>query len=397
METGGVDPTPPDDLELALLADEETPPDLLLSEDNIRNPRPDLPDNDPMTLGAGQASVFAAEPVRPDRPIRPEQTLLPTPISLTPPGNHGASDAVKPTAPPADAVLSTGPKPETTRLSGSVQQLSVSRPQQEFPPEPAKAAEPRANPQPRPPDAPVMPLPARFPPSSETAIRSASERARPVDQPAQPPRDRRPNPPHPALPAAPVPATASPQAALSPPFAPFQTPTIPPTLGTDPALAPIAEPTAGLLASSSDAPRATSVGPAAVPGSLEQARHVSQQLSVAVARTGPGTTDIALNPPELGRVRLTLTAQDTTVVLHIMADRPETTDLLRRHIDMLAQEFRDIGYSSLSFTFGDGKPSANASASQDSVPSRPLTDTDEADVGRPRSATLAVGGLDLRL
>ena len=35
-----------------------------------------------------------------------------------------------------------------------------------------------------------------------------------------------------------------------------------------------------------------------------------------------------------------------------ITDRPETIDLMRRHIDQLAQDFRDLGFSDLSFSFG---------------------------------------------
>ncbi len=40
--------------------------------------------------------------------------------------------------------------------------------------------------------------------------------------------------------------------------------------------------------------------------------------------------------------------------LRYIADRPETLELMRRHIDILAQEFRDIGYGSAEFSFGQG-------------------------------------------
>ncbi len=41
-----------------------------------------------------------------------------------------------------------------------------------------------------------------------------------------------------------------------------------------------------------------------------------------------------------------------TLTLAIHTDRPETIDLMRRHIDQLAQDFRDLGFSDLSFSFG---------------------------------------------
>ena len=70
-------------------------------------------------------------------------------------------------------------------------------------------------------------------------------------------------------------------------------------------------------------------------------------------------TEIALNPEELGRVRLRMTSVDQSITLQILAERPETNDLLRRHIEVLAQEFRALGYDSISFSFGGGKDAGN--------------------------------------
>ncbi|MEJ8562638.1 flagellar hook-length control protein FliK [Yoonia sp. GPGPB17] len=85
----------------------------------------------------------------------------------------------------------------------------------------------------------------------------------------------------------------------------------------------------------------------------DAARHVAAQVALAVTSTPGKTTEIALNPEELGRVRLSLSAADGAIVLNVTAERPETQDLLRRHMDLLAQEFRQLGYTSISFSFGE--------------------------------------------
>ncbi len=86
----------------------------------------------------------------------------------------------------------------------------------------------------------------------------------------------------------------------------------------------------------------------------EVARHVGGQLAVAVTQNRAGVTEVALNPQELGKVRMTMTAQDNAMILSIVAERPETQDLMRRHIDHLNQEFRNLGYQDVKFSFGDG-------------------------------------------
>ena len=127
----------------------------------------------------------------------------------------------------------------------------------------------------------------------------------------------------------------------------------------------------------------------------ETARYAAAQIAVAVTNTGGKVTEIALNPEELGRVKLSLTAMDGAITLNVLAERPETQDLLRRHLDMLAQEFRDLGYSSISFSFGKDQqdPRSDTPAEQDVA---------ERDIGDAISAPDPVSlrrttGLDLRI
>jgi len=98
----------------------------------------------------------------------------------------------------------------------------------------------------------------------------------------------------------------------------------------------------------------------ALPRALAQAglnmpdlpRHVAQQVMAGIKATPEKTADIFLSPAELGRVRISLQSGDAGIVVSIMADRPETLDLLRRNVELLAQDFHDIGYGSAEFSFG---------------------------------------------
>ena len=130
----------------------------------------------------------------------------------------------------------------------------------------------------------------------------------------------------------------------------------------------------------------------------ETARQVAGQISVAMTGQGGRATEIALNPEELGRVRLRMTAVDQSITLHILAERPETNDLLRRHIEVLAQEFRALGYDSIAFSFGGGKDAGNTDAETNGGFDSQLPDQQEEvpDINlKQMSGQLA--GLDLRL
>ncbi|GEM_PF-1580192 len=104
----------------------------------------------------------------------------------------------------------------------------------------------------------------------------------------------------------------------------------------------------------------------------EVMRHVAQQL-VDVARQMPDRpVELALNPEELGRVRLTFTTTDGGIHVAVMAERGETMDLLRRHIETLAQEFRELGYKDVNFAFsqnGQNEAQNDGSDNQDNTES----------------------------
>lgn len=129
------------------------------------------------------------------------------------------------------------------------------------------------------------------------------------------------------------------------------------------------------------------------------------RLAEALAQFPDRPVEVTLTPEELGRVRMTLTAQDASLVLTIDADRPETLDLLRRHIESLAQDFRDLGFADVDFRFSGGgypKGSAGGSGTTSAVHEPFASESaamDHAGPATPRAPrnSAAAGGLDLRL
>ncbi|MFK7939507.1 MAG: flagellar hook-length control protein FliK [Roseovarius sp.] len=94
----------------------------------------------------------------------------------------------------------------------------------------------------------------------------------------------------------------------------------------------------------------------------ELPRHIAMQLTQALQQVSASrAVELALNPAELGRVRIALKTTDTAVLVQITADRPETLDLMRRHVDALAQEFHAIGYQDAQFSFSQQNSDHNQS------------------------------------
>lgn len=127
-----------------------------------------------------------------------------------------------------------------------------------------------------------------------------------------------------------------------------------------------------------------------------------QRLAETVASFPDRPVELTLSPEELGRVRMTLTTQDGTLTLAIQADRPETIDLMRRHIDQLAQDFRDLGFTNLNFSFGHGDSTAGNRQEQETTDQRSADRPENNGARAPRlldrrAQSGAGGGLDLRL
>ena len=133
-------------------------------------------------------------------------------------------------------------------------------------------------------------------------------------------------------------------------------------------------------------------------------RQILPHIAELMSRPGERSVEIALEPVELGRVRMMVSMAEGGVTLQITAERPETLDLMRRHIETLAEELRRMGYAEvgLSFTTGDS-PSED---SRRAMPEGHAGDTGDvaasdlpgaAETARPRSRTIPASGMDIRV
>jgi hypothetical protein len=134
----------------------------------------------------------------------------------------------------------------------------------------------------------------------------------------------------------------------------------------------------------------------------ETPRPVSTQIAEAARALRDGPVELTLRPEELGTVRMTLsTAGDGAMSLLLHAERPETLELLRRHIGDLARELGALGFENLDLQFSDDRRP-------------PRDDRQDAPAGSPdpeiatiqlaphpftqgRPVAIRGGGLDLRL
>lgn len=147
-----------------------------------------------------------------------------------------------------------------------------------------------------------------------------------------------------------------------------------------------------------DVMQTTSAPQTTAPHRADLPVQVARQLADALQNAGQRPVDIALNPEELGRLRLALSTTEAGMAVQITAERPDTIELMRRHITELAQEFRQLGYADISFTFAGGD-----ARQEDGAMARPSHATEpqaEAGTESPVEINLSATpetGIDIRL
>ncbi|MGJ8618572.1 MAG: flagellar hook-length control protein FliK [Sulfitobacter sp.] len=138
------------------------------------------------------------------------------------------------------------------------------------------------------------------------------------------------------------------------------------------------------------------------PQRTELPQHIARQLAEVTHHLPSRPVEITLRPEELGRVRLSVTPSEHGIIVNVLAERPETLDLMRRHIGALAQEFQGLGYEDIAFSFSNAEQNpSNNEAAQSPESHKDQTAQDHGDgVEKNTQIHLTIGaatGLDLRL
>lgn len=95
-------------------------------------------------------------------------------------------------------------------------------------------------------------------------------------------------------------------------------------------------------------------GRSAMPDPRTVAQHAAPQIVNAVAARVPGTAiDITLDPPELGRIEIVLDFAENGLRASLSIERNATSDLLKRHADILSEYFEDAGFADVDLSFSD--------------------------------------------
>ncbi|WP_157971001.1 flagellar hook-length control protein FliK [Pseudogemmobacter bohemicus] len=124
----------------------------------------------------------------------------------------------------------------------------------------------------------------------------------------------------------------------------------------------------------------------------EMPAQIPTQISHALVSASGPVTELRLSPDELGTIRIELKTDREKVTVTLLAERPETLDLLRRHSDRLVAEFRAAGFSEMSLGFGNlaaGEQSNSQAGPGTAGHEAPETPPLSADISASRAPDIA--------
>lgn len=126
-------------------------------------------------------------------------------------------------------------------------------------------------------------------------------------------------------------------------------------------------------------------------------RYPSAVVAEHLIRHPDRPVELTLRPEELGRVKMVLNTADGSISVVVTTERAETLDLMRRHIDLLALEFRRLGFDNIGFEF---RQSGTGGRHQDQpgTHGRRLQQSDAETAPAPQQSNrTATSGLDIRI
>lgn len=177
------------------------------------------------------------------------------------------------------------------------------------------------------------------------------------------------------------------------------TPDIMATTSVDPAMVTVEESNTRLSMTPQEA-----MSQARLAQSAPNPAQVVRQLADAVRTTDDNVVELTMDPPELGRVRMSISEASGVTTITIAADNQATSELMRRHIDMLRKDFAELGHQNVSFSFeqgnSDGQRQTNGEVSQGdgSGQQGDVTQASDARVPPPNAPqTTPTTGLDIRI
>lgn len=128
----------------------------------------------------------------------------------------------------------------------------------------------------------------------------------------------------------------------------------------------------------------------------ELARSIAVQIAQHAQPGGGSVVELQLSPEELGSVKFLMSLSESGLNIVVQADRPETQELMRRHLDQLQAHFLSLGFGETSISFGGGQSDAPSGHDRDADAVATPSVDDEGGQFRETRAPTGIG-IDIRI
>lgn len=133
------------------------------------------------------------------------------------------------------------------------------------------------------------------------------------------------------------------------------------------------------------------------PAQAETARQIAIQITQNGTQTSDTLIEVQLSPEELGVLKFRIGMTDQGPSVFIQAERSDTQDLLRRHIDQLQAQFASMGLGDASIAFSQNGADPEATSDPDGLPpDGDMINAEDASAGSTLQVLSDVG-VDIRL
>ncbi len=155
-----------------------------------------------------------------------------------------------------------------------------------------------------------------------------------------------------------------------------------------------AQPVSNAFAVSSDVGTTARSAPQITPNSTIALRQVTDAMVAA----NDQNIELTLDPPELGRVRMSMSEQNGSLTVVIESDQTSTQNLIRKNQDLLRQDLLALGYSGISFEFDQGGQDNGKHDSRDlnALNQESAAEADDRNALQSRQILVA-SGVDIRV
>lgn len=146
-------------------------------------------------------------------------------------------------------------------------------------------------------------------------------------------------------------------------------------------------------------PALTSTGQSAANSMQMPDSKILAQISSAISATSKDTVEIRLDPPELGRVVISINQSDSGALVLVSSEKAEISDLLRRHSELLSRELLKSGFDGANLEFSHQQKHSDDSDMESTRNNYLVSSSEgfEADLEIENALRSIAGGLDIRL